>query len=135
MQNEKNGGNDEGVASILRNPRLRGFGNYAGSSVRARQEEPEKKRTARRVVLFFSVLRKQRQTLPADKKLKLWTKKNSLIPCCICAEIWEASNLSRDKSRYRDDIEGAVRAKRSRDNRGKRMSGSYPYARRNPTEV
>ena len=43
MQNEKNGGNDEGVASILRNPRLRGFGNYAGSSVRARQEEPEKK--------------------------------------------------------------------------------------------
>ena len=44
MQNEKNGGNDEGVASILRNPRLRGFGNYAGSSVRARQEEPQRRK-------------------------------------------------------------------------------------------
>lgn len=65
MQSEKKGRNDTGIPSFLQNPRLRGFVNYAGSSVDSMRsiERPvywrsQKKRTTRQggSFLFVSVV-------------------------------------------------------------------------------
>ena len=68
MQSEKKGRNDTGIPFFLQNPRLRGFVNYAGSSVDTMRSivrpvywRSQKKRTTRQggSFLFVSIVRFQ----------------------------------------------------------------------------
>lgn len=53
----------------------------------------------------------------------------------ICTEISQTSNIPGDKSRYRTDIEKALRTEGSRDYRSKCVSGSYSHDGEYPTKA
>lgn len=51
-----------------------------------------------------------------------------LEPYSICTEIQKVNNLLKNKGGYRIYIEGIMQVERNRNNRGKGIPGSHPYA-------
>ena len=57
------------------------------------------------------------------------------IPYRIFTQIQKNGNIQRDKSGYRKNTKTTVPVKRDRENRGRVMPGSYPYADKHTTQV
>lgn len=58
----------------------------------------------------------------------------NIISCSICAKVPKGSILRGMASRDRSSSAEVVRVERGRDNRGGGVSGSYPYADRDPSK-
>ena len=57
------------------------------------------------------------------------------IPYRIFTKIQKDGNIQRDKGRHRENIKAVVPAERDRNNRGRVMPGSYPYADKRTAEI